>query len=450
MDLRGKKILIVGLARSGLAAAEFCAHEGAYVTVNDSQSEDKFAREIERLQKFPVTFIFGSHPEKIFSETDLVVISPGVPLNIPALEAARKKGVPIISELELAFPFIKGDIIGITGTNGKSTTTTLIGELLRATGKKVWVGGNLGDPLIGGIEEARYADYVVIELSSYQLEISPSLHPKIAILLNITPDHLDRYGSYESYVRAKALVGRNQNEGDYIIFNGDDAVASEVSTHFKSHKLAFSLTRNIDTGASYNGKILTIRAKWLAAPISIDTSKSPLLGVHNMENIAAGCLAGAICGMSPEKMEEVLKNFRGLHHRLEFVRDLDGVKYYNDSKGTNVGAVVRSVESFADPIILIAGGQDKNTGYAELRPVVRDRVRSIVVIGEAAGRISNELGDVVTITRAESLKAAVEEARKLATRGDVVLLSPACASFDMFKNYVERGELFVKFVNELM
>lgn len=448
MNYKGKKILIVGFGRSGLAAAKFLLGTGAHITVTDSGSEELFTKQKAVLSKLnkkaaeKIVYSFGSNPEELFTTADLVVLSPGVPLELTGIVKARKKRIPIICEMELGLREITGKVIAVTGTNGKSTTVSLIGNMLKKSGRKTWVGGNLGNPLIGDIQAAKKARFVVLEFSSYQLELTPSLKPFIAVWLNMTPDHLDRYASFEHYVKAKTMIGAKQTSRDYIVFNKDDAIVVKNIKKYRSKKCPFSVSKKLSNGAWYEGHILHV------AGMKIDTRISVLTGVHNKENIAASVVTMQICGLDQKQIENGLKTFNGLPHRVEFVREVAGVKYFNDSKGTNVGAVVRSVEGFDAPVILIAGGQDKNTGYKELRGVA-GRIKRLVLIGEAAGKIRSEMKDLVRSDIKSSLEEAVEFASKSSAKGDIVLLSPACSSFDMFKDYKERGEKFVQAVFKL-
>lgn len=459
-NFNGKNVLVVGLGRSGIAAAKYLLTEGAIVTITDSKTEAELKNEINDLSAFAskllhfrapaLQYYLGNNPPEIFAKSELIVLSPGVPLDTAGVKLARERGIAVVSEIEIVLRHIKGRIIGITGTNGKSTTTSLVGELLRFKGGNVWVGGNLGNPLAGSVEEASLADHVVLELSSYQLEITPGLKCHIAIWLNVTPDHLDRYASFENYVSAKARIGLNQTTGDFIIYNDDDPLVAKRVHSFKSVKMPFSVSRRLKKGAFYSGDTLCIAGlPSQPSTMEINIGGCHLFGIHNRENIAASVMAAAIEGVETEKIEEGIRAFNGLPHRLQFVRELKGVKYYDDSKGTNTGAVIRSIESFTSPIILIAGGRSKKTGYGALKNKVQGRVRRIAAIGEAAAEIKKELGDVVDVDICKTLEDAVKLASKTALPGDIVLLSPACSSFDMFKDYAERGRAFVQCVNEL-
>jgi UDP-N-acetylmuramoylalanine--D-glutamate ligase len=449
---KDKKVLVVGLGRSGVAAAKFLVREGASVTVTDTKSEADLAKEIAQLNSAvggagAVQYHLGANPPELFTKHDLIVLSPGVPLDIAGLKLANEENIPIICEIELGLSKLEGKLIAVTGTNGKSTTTELVGEILKKSNKRVWVGGNLGTALMDEIDDAKSADFVVLEMSSYQLELTPSLNAYISVWLNVTPDHLDRYDSFERYVQAKANIGLNQTANAWTVFNCDDELVLREVESFKSTKVPFSISKSLSSGGWYEGSKLVIKSP--AANFEVDVSRAKIKGVHNLENIAAAVLVAAICGVQKEAVIEALENFRGLPHRLQFVRELGGVSYYNDSKGTNVGAVLRSVESFDSPVVLIAGGQDKNTGYSKLNGVVKSKVRAIVAIGEAAANISKELSDVTTVVTCGSMEDAVKLAKKKSEPGDVVLLSPACSSFDMYKDYMERGDDFTRCVEKL-
>lgn len=430
--------MVVGLGRSGLASVKYLTGQGAKVTVTDSNANAETPHGV-------AASYFGSNPPEIFAEQDMIVLSPGVPNDIEGVKLAGQNNIPVVCELELGLKMLNGKVIGITGTNGKSTTTKLVGEILKEAGNNVWVGGNIGRPLIDDIDIAKDAKYVVLELSSYQLELTPSLKPFIAIWLNVTPDHLDRYETFDHYIKAKTKIGTNQDGSDWIVFNSDDQIVSREIESFRSKKVPFSVSRELKSGGWYEESIF----KSSIRELSVDINSAKIKGIHNRENIAAASLTAAICSVGSKTVEDVLKRFEGLPHRLQFVRELNGVTYFNDSKGTNIGAVIRSVESFDSPVLLIAGGQDKNTGYEELRGVVKEKVKMILAIGEAAQNICSELGDVTTVEICETMQDAVRKAETNAENGDVVLLSPACASFDMYKDYTKRGEDFTKCVNKL-
>lgn len=427
MNLRGKKVLVVGFGRSGQAAARYCAGQGACVTVTDNGPSSQFAEIMPSFAPLQLTTYFGGHPDSCFHEADVIVVSPGVP-DLPQLAEARANGVPVVGELELAVQEISAQVVAITGTNGKSTTTALVGHLLAEGGVRTCVAGNIGTPLLDILHDAQKADVVVLEVSSYQLETTPSLKPHVAILLNITPDHLDRYGSMERYIAAKALLFQNQGPSDVCIYNMDDREVARLATESRARKLPFS-TRT--------------------PPVAWRLSDTQLTGAHNFENVIAATLAAEALGVSREAIQRGLKSFQGLPHRLQLVRDWRGVKFFDDSKGTNVGAVVKSLEGFLVPVHLIAGGLGKGGGYAELRPVVKEHVKSLILMGQAALEMQRELGDLVPTVIVDSMALAVKAAADRAQPGEVVLLSPACASFDMFRDYADRGDQFCKYVKEL-
>jgi UDP-N-acetylmuramoylalanine--D-glutamate ligase len=432
IELKNKKVLIVGFGRSGQAAARFCLQNGAKVTVTDTRKASEFDLKGWK----DVQTAFGSHPEALFANSDIIVPSPGVPTTLPAIKGAKEKGIPVVGEMELVD--IAAKVIGITGTNGKSTVTTLIGEMLKEQGIKVSVGGNLGTPLLDMVDEMKGAKYVVLELSSYQLEITPSLHPHIAVLLNITPDHLDRYPSYDAYISAKSLITRNLTGSDCLVFNQEDEHSAKISRSANCKKIGFSVNAARDSS-------FTLRLE----DGTVDFKKARLVGIHNVENMLAASLAARAAGCSASTIQRVIERFKGLAHRNQFVREVNGVRYFDDSKGTNVGAVVKSLEGFDSKVVLIAGGLDKGGGYEPLRPLVKDKVKALILIGTAKKIIAEALGDLAEVVMAEDMAAAVREAAARAVPGDVVLLSPACASFDMFKDYAERGNIFAKEVEKL-
>lgn len=427
MNLGNKKVLVVGFGRSGQAAARYCALLGAQVTVTDSGPSSQFAEVLPSFAPLKLQTHFGAHPDSCFAEADLIVVSPGVP-ELKQLAAARERGVPVVGELELAVREVTAPIVAITGTNGKSTTTALIGHLLAEGGLRTVVAGNIGTPLLDLLPEARAAQAVVLEISSYQLETAPSLKPHIAILLNITPDHLDRYGSMDRYVLAKALILQNLGPEDICIYNGSDPLVTQVTKPSRARKLAFSIEKS---------------------PVPYHLSDTTLTGLHNFENMIAATLAVQAMGVPDAAIRRGLKTFQGLPHRLQLVRERRGVKYFDDSKGTNVAAVVKSLAGFSEPVHLIAGGLGKGSGYQELRTPVRDHVKTLILMGQAANDMKDELGDLTQTLTVDSMALAVKAASDRARPGEVVLLSPACASFDMFRDYADRGDQFVKCVKEL-
>lgn len=438
MELASKKILVVGLGKSGIAAAKFLKARGAQVTANDAQPEEKILVAAE-LKAQGIDLVAGSHPTALFENSDLIVASPGVPLALEAFQKAKAAGVPIISEIELAARFLQGRLIGITGSNGKTTTTTLIGEVLKNAGLPTQVGGNIGTPLISLVETSRANGFTVIELSSFQLEAVESLHLFAAVLLNITPDHLDRYDSMEDYAAAKASIFRNQTPEDLAVLNADDARVAAMQTN--AHKVFFSCKRELEEGVFLRGDDVISRANDTER-ILISRNEIGIRGAHNLENVMATLAVGLACGASPDSMRETIHNFKGVEHRLEFVAEINGVKFYNDSKATNVDSTTKALEAFDKGVIVILGGKDKGSDYAPLAPLIRTRCEHVILIGAAADKIAAALENTKPLHRAATMQDAVALGAELANEGDIVLLAPACASFDMFDNYEHRGRVF--------
>jgi len=455
-NYRGKNILVVGLGKSGIAAARFCAMRGANVTASDTKSADELADAISELSDVKVTFSLGQNDPVLPGNSDLIVASPGVPAQLPGFDDALTRGVPIVGEMELAVRELNIPIIAVTGTNGKTTTVSLIGHLLKTSGIRHVVAGNIGTPLLDVIDEAGESEVVVLEASSFQIETSPSLRPRIAIWLNVTPDHLDRHSTIESYVNCKAKMFDGMTENDFGIYNAaDDKVFQAVMTS-KCRLLPFDAGGRLFSGQNHKYG----RAWFGDGDLWVDLQGGtrncyPLNGVslrgaHNRENMLAAIMASELSGADVEKMRIGLETFRGLPHRMEYACEYMGVSYYDDSKGTNVGATARALEECAEPVVLIAGGIAKGADFSSLKPLISKGVKHLVLIGESAGRMSEEFAGLAGISRASSMEDAVEKAASVADPGDVVLLSPACASFDMFRDYAERGEVFVSSVSKLM
>jgi UDP-N-acetylmuramoylalanine--D-glutamate ligase len=440
MDLSGKKVLVVGLARTGLATVRFLKGKGAIVSTSEMKAEEGMKEAAQELEAMSVSMEWGGHTVKTFLDQDLIILSPGVDPAIEPVQMAVNRGIQTISEMELAYHFINIPIIAITGTNGKTTTTLLIGEMLKEEGKRVVVGGNVGEPLILFAEGGGKYELLVVEVSSFQLEGVEGFRPRCSVLLNITEDHLDRYSRYEDYIEAKMRIFKNQRTEDLAILNRDDPMVMKYVERVKARKLFFSLKERVGEGSFFDGKEILVRLNGAEETYSL--SESPLKGVHNVENMMAAIVAARLFGGSKGAIQSVLNRFRGLEHRLEFVREVEGVSYYNDSKGTNVGSVVKSLQSFREPVILIAGGKDKNTDLSPLRELVQARVKRMILIGEAKERMALELGALTDTVMAVTMEEAVRTAHRTAKRGDVVLLSPACSSFDMFVDYKERGKVF--------
>jgi UDP-N-acetylmuramoylalanine--D-glutamate ligase len=446
MELRDKHITVMGLAKTGVACARFLAGRGAQVTATDLRDEQALAGVLQQLAGLGIRFVLGRHDEGDFTAADLVVVSPGVPQEHPSLAAARAKGIAVISEVELAARCITAPLVAITGTNGKTTTTTLTGELFRASGYATYVGGNIGDPLIDLPAGGERVDIVVAEISSFQLEWIEQFRPKVAALLNLSEDHLDRYDSYQDYIDAKLRIFENQGGDDYAVVNRDDQLVWQAAQGLKARLFPFSRKQALDEGISCLGSEIVYRHQGRELRFPIGSFK--LQGVHNLENIMAALACGLLLGCDQAKSQVLLERFEALHHRMEFVREVAGVRYYEDSKATNVGSVAPALESF-DAITLIAGGKDKGGSYAPLAPLVKERVRHLLLIGEAAERMEQELGSLTDTRRAATLEEAVRLAAALTAPGGVVLLSPACSSFDMFKDYEERAQRFIAAVKEL-
>jgi len=447
VKLEGKRALVVGLARTGIGVVRFLTEQRAQVMGTDIRSADELQEYRSAIRGLNVRTELGKHRMETFLSADLIVVSPGVPLNIEPIVAAREKGIEVISEIELACRFIGDPIIGVTGTNGKTTTTLLLGDMLKVSGKKVFVGGNVGNPLIDCAGGGKW-DYVVAEISSFQLEGIAEFRPHIALMLNITEDHLDRYPDYDEYIRAKFRLFLNQRGSDFALLNADDGIINARNPQIKARKRYFSLTSPLRVGAFFDHDALIYRDPEGNVE-GFELARVSLRGIHNIENMLAAMAAAKICSCPKEAIQAALESFRGLPHRLEFVREVDGVSFYDDSKGTNVGSVVKSLRSFQQPVILIAGGKDKGGDYGPLKGIVTERVKRLILMGEARRRMAKALETSVPTTLADTLEEAVHRAFAESKHGDVVLLSPACSSFDMFRDYEERGNLFKEIVHQL-
>jgi UDP-N-acetylmuramoylalanine--D-glutamate ligase len=446
MQLNDKNILVVGLAKTGVACARFLASRGARVTVTDMRGESALAEQMAQLAGFEIKRELTYHDEQTFQASDLIVVSPGVPQNLPQLIMARRAGVEIISEVELASRYIDAPLVAITGTNGKTTTTTITGEIFKHNGFRTFVGGNIGNPLIELADSGEAVDRVVAEISSFQLEWITSFRPTVAALLNLSEDHLDRYASYQDYIDAKLRIFENQTSDDFAVINVDDALVREHSRTLKARLFPFSRKTELDEGIFHRGDTIVWRHNGCEERLSTDGFR--LQGVHNLENIMAALACSLLLGCRPAESFECVRDFEALHHRMEFVREVNGVRWYEDSKATNVGSVEKALESFTN-ITLIAGGKDKGGSYAPLAPLVKDRVRHLILIGEAAGRMRAELGALTDTRQAATLEDAVVLAAQITALGGTVLMSPACSSFDMFRDYEERAQRFIAAVKVL-
>jgi UDP-N-acetylmuramoylalanine--D-glutamate ligase len=443
MELKGKKILVVGLGKSGLAAALFLRRHGAQVTVSDLRSAQALSKEIPSLLEAGIVVEAGGHGLLTFRRQDLIVVSPGVPLSTPELVQVRNLGLPIIGELELAARFLKGKVLAITGSNGKTTTTTLCGEIFSAAGLNPLVAGNIGLPVIDVVDQSTDTAWSVLEVSSFQLETTQSFHPHVAVILNITPDHLDRHGSFENYVAMKEKIFANQTGADYLILNGDDPIAQQAASRTKSQVLWFSRSKIVRYGAFLLDGMVMFRPTEQAKPIPVlPLADIPLKGDHNIENVLAAVCAACVAKIPTQTIAQAVAAFQAVEHRLEFVAAIHGVDYYNDSKATNVDATAKAIASFPGNIHLILGGKDKNSDYTQLNALLRARVKAVYTIGSAAEKIERQISGVTRIIHTGTLEAAVDQASGQAVAGDVVLLAPACSSFDQFENYEQRGKVF--------
>lgn len=441
MNLASHNILIIGLGKTGLSTARFLASQGAKITVTDEKSLTQMTDAFKFLKDLPVKVQTAPYDPSILAEIDMVIPSPGVaPSNIILSEAIKKK-IPILSEIELAYRFLKTPIIAITGTNGKTTTTTLIGEILEKTGHKVFVGGNIGNPLIGYVDGPQDADWAVVEVSSFQLQWVRQFHPHIAILLNTTCDHVDYHGTFEAYRQAKEKIFNNQAANDLAVLNGDESSSLLVSQRIKAKALFFSTTQTVSKGMYKNeGKLIYVSLEQGQEVYPMDMINLP--GMHNVENVMAAIMACRNCDCPADVIIQTIGQFRGIGHRIEFAGEKNGVAFYDDSKGTNVGAVVRALETFSNPILLLLGGRDKEGDFETLSPLIQKKVKELILFGEARERINALIGGAVKTVRFTTLKEAIEAAYQHASRGDVVLLSPGCASFDEFTDYKARGNFF--------
>jgi len=447
MELNGKRVLVVGLGKSGVASALFLKAHGARVTVSDTKSGDELRNEIPVLLDHGITVETGGHGDRTFHGQDLIVVSPGVPVDAPPLVQARALGELVIGEIELAAQFLPGPIVAITGSNGKTTTTTLTGEIMTAAGFPALVGGNIGMPAISLAERAQPETVIVLEVSSFQLETIQTFRPKVAVVLNVTPDHLDRHRTFEAYVDAKARIFENQQGSDFAVLNADEPTCVAMAARTRAQIFWFSRQEEVQQGAWVRDGNIVFRDNDGQREI-MQVSEIPLKGAHNLENVLAAVCAGALMGCAPEKIREAVRDFKAVEHRLEFVATIRGVDYYNDSKATNVDATIKALESFPANIHLILGGKDKGSDYTVLNDLLRQRVKRVYTIGAAAAKIESQVKGV-EVVHAETLENAIRKANAVAQPGDVVLLAPACASFDQFKNYEHRGRVFKEIVRGL-
>jgi UDP-N-acetylmuramoylalanine--D-glutamate ligase len=451
-NLKGKKVVVIGLARSGAAAALLLAREGADVLVSDYKSADQLSEEIKALAGHPeIRVITGSHPpDLVDGNVSLVVKNPGVPMDLLPVSKALTMGLPVITEVELAFWIIKAPIVGITGTNGKTTTTALTGEMFKSTGRKTYVAGNIGLPLSAVAADISSGDVVVAELSSFQLEGTIYFRPSISAILNITPDHMDRHVSMQAYRDAKEKIFANQTAGDAVVLNADDPETLCLSERAAARVYFFSRKREVENGAFVRHGRIVVREGDREVPVcAVEDIRIP--GAHNLENALAATLLAWLGGVPAGDIAHTLMTFPGVPHRLEFASTVGGVTFINDSKGTNTDATIKALDAFTAPKVLIVGGYDKGGTFADLALEIKQRVLHAVIVGQVAKRLAEALQDAGyhDYEFAATMEDAVRAAYRFARPGDIVLLSPACASWDMFSNYEERGEIFKQTVQQL-
>jgi UDP-N-acetylmuramoylalanine--D-glutamate ligase len=447
IELRKMRVLAIGLARTGVATALFCAKHNAIVTATDARPENELGDAPGKLREAGVKLELGGHVENTYLAQDLIIPSPGVPADDPLLLKARSKGITVWSEIELAYRFLEGEMIGITGSNGKTTTTTLVHHILKTAGRNALLAGNVGTALIGRVDEMNGKTVSVVELSSFQLELTDKFRPDIAVFLNLTPDHLDRHKTIEAYAAAKARIFANQTELDAAVLNADDAPTVALAPK-KPQVFWFSRKDRVEKGACVQGDDVVIvhRGK---EELVMKVAEIPLAGQHNIENVLAAATAARLANVDAATIGKAVKSFAGVEHRLEFVAEIGGVRYYNDSKATNVDATLKALDAFPGGILVILGGKDKGSDYTVLQKPLREKAVLALLIGAAADKIEKQIAGSVAIERAGALGAAVQVASQAAKSGDVVLLAPACASFDQFENYEHRGRVFKELVRKL-
>jgi len=442
----------VGLGRSGQAATRLLIQRGARVTVTDRRPAAELEGPLAVLKGSPVRYEIGGHPESAFQDADLVVMSPGIPLDrVGPARAAQARGVPVIGEIELGFGFATAPVVAITGTNGKSSTTALTGEILKAAGRRVFIGGNLGRPLCEAVLEKTEWDWIVVEVSSFQLETVRTFRPRVAVLLNVTPNHLDRYRSLEEYRTAKARIFENQTADDAAVINADDPWVLKRADLIRSRRVFIGRTRRPEPGVYLDsGRVVSVDASRSSGGLEIlRRDEIPLRGDHNLENVLAASAVGIVSGCPVRQIREAVRGFKGLEHRLEPVRKRNGVLYVNDSKATTVAALAKALEAFSETIVLIAGGRDKGGEFTLVRDLLRRRVKTALLIGESRPILRAAWAGLLPLVEVDGLEEAVQRAAQIAGPGDVVLLSPACSSFDMFRDFEDRGDRFKEAVNRL-
>jgi len=448
LDLKNKNVTVIGAAESGVSVAKLLKRIGANVFVSDIATSDKLKSYVSELEASNIDYELGKHSDKVY-QCELMVVSPGVPGNSPVILEARKRDIRIISELELGSWFCRAPIVAITGSNGKTTTTTLIGRILKNAEKKHIVAGNISPAFTSIVLGLAETDIAVLEVSSFQLDDIESFHPSISVLLNITPDHMDRYhNSMENYSASKARIFKNQSGDDVLIYNVDDEWTVKTVSRAKCKKLGFSVKMELIEGAFIENNKLVSRLSGKKEEV-IDIDRIFIKGIHNLYNSMAATLTCLLLGVEVEVIQKTLEEFRGVEHRLEYFAEVNGVKFYNDSKATNVDSVWYALRAFKQPIILLLGGRDKGNDYSRLYDLVKDKVKVIIAIGESADKVVNSFSHLTHVEKASSMEQAVFKAYNFANSGDIVLLSPACASFDWFENYEHRGRIFKELVSKL-
>ena len=447
LNVLHKKISVIGAASSGMAAARLLKRNGAEVFVSEFASAEQKRQENVLLQNEKIECEFGGHTDRVLN-ADWVVVSPGVPGDIPILKKLAVLRIPVYSEIEVASGFLRSPVIAVTGSNGKTTTTTLIGEICKNSGKPTIVAGNIGTPLSDVVESSDNKGLAVLEISSFQAEGLKTFKPNVGVLMNLSPDHMDRYATIDAYYNAKRKMFENQDENDWLVYNADDTAVQKLITGLKGRKIPFSQKQEADRGAYIKNNYIVCKLETEEEVIAAD--QIGIIGRHNLYNALASTLATRLMGVSVPTIRKTLVEFKGVEHRLEFVKETRGVRFYNDSKATNVDSTYVALDSFKkEKIILIAGGKHKGSPYTPLGDLVKQKVKNLVLIGQAASLIEKDLGSLTQVIHAKTMAEAVQESFKNAEMGDVILLSPACSSYDMFENYEDRGRQFKQEVNKL-
>jgi len=452
MELRDKRVLVIGFAVTGVPLVKALNTLGADIIVNDLRSREELNDSIKQLEGIKVDYYLGKHPSDLneLGKIDLAVISPGIPLYIPFVKEIEREGIELIGEIELAYRFLKGTIVAITGTNGKTTTTALTGEIFRNANKSTYVVGNIGVAAISKALETKEDDYIIMEISSFQLESCVNFHPHIASVLNITPDHLNRHGNMENYADIKFSIFKNQNPMDFSIINYDDKICYRKSKLLNNKLVYFSRLSQLEQGVFVKDGFIAIKEQDKEIKV-IDIKDIKIPGAHNVENALAATAMSYYSGIGIDVINKTLKTFKGVEHRIQYVDTINGVKFYNDSKATNINSTIKAIEAVSTPIILLAGGMDKGDDFDLLFESFQDKVSNMFVYGETGPKIiecAKRYG-FTSITSVKSLEEAVTNANKISTEGDSILLSPACASWDMYKNFEERGKEFISLVANL-